>query len=66
MDYIEVARRAILDLGSEDYYHLADAAAYLPSVPVQLRRAVAREAMFQRPCVCLALQFPSDPDSNGT
>jgi hypothetical protein len=47
MDYLAIARHAILDLGSEDYYHLADAAAYLPTVPEQLRKPVAREAMLQ-------------------
>jgi hypothetical protein len=47
MDYVAIARHAILDLGSEDYYHLADAAAYLPSVPAHQRHAVAREALLQ-------------------
>jgi hypothetical protein len=47
MDHIAAARHAILDLGSEDYYHLADAAAYLPTVPEAERHAVAREAMLQ-------------------
>jgi hypothetical protein len=47
MDHIDVARRAILDLGSEDYYHLGDAETYLPSVPLAQRHAVAREALSQ-------------------
>ena len=33
MTRIDEGRAAILDLGSEDYYHLADAAAYLPTGP---------------------------------
>ena len=47
MDYIASARAAILDLGSEDYYHLGDAAAYLPTVPADQRESAAREAMLQ-------------------
>jgi hypothetical protein len=47
MDYIAAARHAIPDLGSEDYYHLADATAYLPTVPAEHRHTVAREAMLQ-------------------
>ena len=47
MTEIDIARAAILDLGSEDYYHLADAAVYLPSIPADQRAAVAREAMRQ-------------------
>ena len=47
LDYIAAARHAILDLGSEDYYHLADATAYLPTVPAEHRHTVAREAMLQ-------------------
>jgi hypothetical protein len=47
MDDVAAARHAILDLGSEDYYHLADAAVYLPTVPAEHRHAAAREAMSQ-------------------
>ena len=47
MTTIREGRSAILDLGSEDYYHLADAAAYLPGVPAEQRRTVAREALRQ-------------------
>lgn len=47
MTHIDAARAAILDLGSEDYYHLADAAVYLPTVPPDERASVAREAMRQ-------------------
>ena len=47
MTDIDAARRAILDLGSEDYYHLADAAVYLPSVAPEQRGVAAREAMRQ-------------------
>ncbi len=47
MDYVAIARHAILDLGSEDYYHLADAAAYLPALPKEQRLAAARDAMLQ-------------------
>ena len=47
MTNIEAGRAAILDLGSEDYYHLADAAAYLPTVPPDERASVARDAMRQ-------------------
>ena len=47
MTDIDAARRTILDLGSEDYYDLADAAAYLPSVAQDQKAAVAREAMRQ-------------------
>jgi hypothetical protein len=47
MDYIAAARHAIPDLGSEDYYHLADGTAYLPTVPAEHRHTVAREAMLQ-------------------
>jgi hypothetical protein len=47
MDHIATARQAILELGSEDYWHLCDAAVYLPSVPVEQRQAVAREALLQ-------------------
>ena len=36
-----------MDLGSEDYYYLGDAAAYVPSVPAERRAGVAREAMRQ-------------------
>ncbi|HEX6814753.1 MAG TPA: hypothetical protein VF102_03685 [Gemmatimonadaceae bacterium] len=45
MTDIEVARAAILDLGSEDYYHLGDAAVYLPTIAEDRRADVAREAM---------------------
>ena len=44
---LDAGRAAILDLGSEDYYHLADAAVYLPTVPLEERRGVARAAMRQ-------------------
>jgi hypothetical protein len=47
MSDIDVARAAILDLGCEDYYHLADAATYLPSVAAEKRLDVAREAIRQ-------------------
>ena len=47
MDYLAAVRHVILELGSEDYYHLADAAAYLPMVPADQRHAAAREAMLQ-------------------
>lgn len=45
MTDIDVGKIAILDLGSEDYYHLADAAAYLPTVAPERRVEVARAAM---------------------
>ena len=45
MNEIAVARHAILDLGSEDYYHLGDAAAYLSTVPEDRRRDVAKDAL---------------------
>lgn len=47
MTDIDDCRRAILDLGSEDYYHLADAAVYLPTISPARRLEVAREAMRQ-------------------
>jgi hypothetical protein len=47
MTDIDDCRRAILDLGSEDYYHLADAATYLPTIAPARRVEVAREAMRQ-------------------
>jgi hypothetical protein len=47
MDHLTTARQVILEFGSEDYYHLADAAAYLDSVPADERQALAREAMLQ-------------------
>ena len=47
MTHIEAGRAAILDLGSEDYYHLADAAVYLPTVPPEERAPVAHAAMRQ-------------------
>jgi len=47
MDHIATARQAILDLGSEDYYHIADAAAYLPAVQPEERRDVARQALLE-------------------
>ena len=45
MTDIDVGKIAILDLGSEDYYHLADAAAYLPTIAPERRAEVARVAM---------------------
>src|SRR5262245_16007424 len=47
MTDIDVGRAAILDLGSEDYYFLGDAAVYLPSVAADRRSEVARDAMRQ-------------------
>jgi len=47
MDHIETARNSILELGAEDYWHLADAAVYLPTVPEPIRQAIARDAMVQ-------------------
>jgi hypothetical protein len=47
MTDIDDCRRAILDLGSEDYYHLADAATYLPNISPARRVELAREAMRQ-------------------
>jgi hypothetical protein len=47
MTHIDLARHAILDLGSEDYYHLGDAAANLASLPADQRREIARQAMLQ-------------------
>ena len=45
MTDIEVGKNAILDLGSEDYYHLAEAATYLPTIAPERRAEVARAAM---------------------
>jgi hypothetical protein len=47
MTDIDDCRKAILDLGSEDYYHLADAGTYLPTISPGRRVEVAREAMRQ-------------------
>jgi hypothetical protein len=47
MTDIDVGRAAILDLGFEDYYHLGDAATYLPTIAADRRADVAREAMRQ-------------------
>ena len=64
MTHIDAGRAAILDLGSEDYYYLAEAAAYLPTVPTDERASVAREAMRQLLCEGLVELFFGDFATN--